>query len=304
TSEERLHLRQLVQNVARTFFDVEQVVALDQLAKHDVLKDEDLAGRIGLHSKDTAKRLGRLVHSGLVMCHSQNEQRDVNTTRSSTRKYYYIDYPIFVNLVKWGIAEMRRVIDDKVRNELADKGYICKLCSTQYTMLEVDRLVDPMTGGFVCPSCGGEVVDNADEPKAANATGTGERMQRFNAKTEPIVSLLKKADEMILPKLDILDWVKQYAEKQHKAALDAAAASGGQSAASSKGYDDLKIAGTTGESSSSKVSVEIVDMNETERLRRKLEKEREGELKRQQNALPAWYTHSTISGEATAFGIK
>jgi hypothetical protein len=32
------------------------------------------------------------------------------------RKYYYIDYPIFVNLVKWGIAEMRKTIDDKVRN--------------------------------------------------------------------------------------------------------------------------------------------------------------------------------------------
>lgn len=27
-------------------------------------------------------------------------------------------------------------------------------------------------------------------------------------------------------------------------------------------------------------------------------------LTRQQNALPAWYTHSTISGEATAFGVK
>lgn len=51
-----------------------------------------------------------------LLSHSQNEQRDVNTNRSSVRKYYYIDYPIFVNLVKWGIAEMRRNIDDKVRN--------------------------------------------------------------------------------------------------------------------------------------------------------------------------------------------
>lgn len=36
TSDERLTLRHLVQHVARTFLDVEQVVALDQLAKHDV----------------------------------------------------------------------------------------------------------------------------------------------------------------------------------------------------------------------------------------------------------------------------
>lgn len=36
TDQQRLTLRHLVQHVARTFFDVEQIVALDQLAKHDV----------------------------------------------------------------------------------------------------------------------------------------------------------------------------------------------------------------------------------------------------------------------------
>jgi hypothetical protein len=33
----------------------------------DRLKDEDLAGRIGANTKDTAKRLGKLVNSRLVM---------------------------------------------------------------------------------------------------------------------------------------------------------------------------------------------------------------------------------------------
>ena len=39
TDQQRLTLRHLVQHVARTFFDVEQIVALDQLAKHDVYVD-------------------------------------------------------------------------------------------------------------------------------------------------------------------------------------------------------------------------------------------------------------------------
>src|SRR3984885_5084364 len=97
---------------------------------------------------------------------------------------------------------------------------------------------------------------------------------------------------------------------------------------SSKGYEGLKIAGLngTGAPTASKVSVEIIDMDEREQMRRRKEKEEEGAMKRsmiscadplchwsslpsvslcrQQNAMPAWYTHSTISGEATAFGIK
>jgi hypothetical protein len=36
SDDQRSTLRRLVQLVARAFFDVEQVVALDQLSKHDV----------------------------------------------------------------------------------------------------------------------------------------------------------------------------------------------------------------------------------------------------------------------------
>ncbi|KAF8331292.1 uncharacterized protein EI90DRAFT_1003806 [Cantharellus anzutake] len=64
--EEKRTLRLLVQHVARKFYDVDQVVVLDQLAKHDVLKDEDLAGRIGTNAKDTAKRLAKLMSARLV----------------------------------------------------------------------------------------------------------------------------------------------------------------------------------------------------------------------------------------------
>lgn len=51
-----------------------------------------------------------------VLSHQQNEQRDVGTSRSSIRKYYYIDYPIFVNYIKWGIAELRAQVDSHSRD--------------------------------------------------------------------------------------------------------------------------------------------------------------------------------------------
>jgi hypothetical protein len=136
-----------------------------------------------------------------------------------------------------------------------------------------------------------------------------------------------------IPRLDVLDWVRKYAETQHAQAMANAAASQVNTSLSvnadgspSKGYDGLKIAGLngTGAPTASKVSVEIIDMDEREQMRRRKEKEEEDAMKRlvptrhrraglnmqsarhcrQQNALPSWYTHSTISGEATAFGIQ
>lgn len=50
----------------------------------------------------------------------------------------------------------------------------------------------------------------------------------------------------------------------------------------SKGYDGLKIAGLngTGAPTASKVSVEIIDMDEREQMKRRKEKEEEGAMKR------------------------
>lgn len=47
TDQQRLTLRHLVQHVARTFFDVEQIVVLDQLAKHDVCVAAHCCGPLG-----------------------------------------------------------------------------------------------------------------------------------------------------------------------------------------------------------------------------------------------------------------
>ncbi len=96
--------------------------------------------------------------------------------------------------------------------------------------------------------------------------------------------------------------------------------------ASGKPGDGLAIAGAhgTGAPHTQKVSVEIIDEKDSEERRKALEaaamatrfvidfplmmaSERDPDtsvIVRQQNALPAWHTHSTVSGEATALGLK
>lgn len=92
-----------------------------------------------------------------------------------------------------------------------------------------------------------------------------------------------------IPRLDVLDWVRKYAETQHAQAMANAAASQVNTSLSvnadgspSKGYDGLKIAGLngTGAPTASKVSVEIIDMDEREQMRRRKEKEEEDAMKR------------------------
>lgn len=83
-------------------------------------------------------------------------------------------------------------------------------------MFDADRLFDPYRNGFFCENCSAEVADNSQEedegdgmPMSQNQqrncltfylVGKGQKMQRYNARTERIVSLLKKTDEIVLPK--------------------------------------------------------------------------------------------------------
>ena len=100
------------------------------------LKDDDLAGRIGLQAKELNKLMAVLLNDRLVqvyvLCvagpgccaaewlalsfrHRQNELKD-GAQRSIGKQYYFIDYRHFCNVVKWRVAEMRRLIDSTLRN--------------------------------------------------------------------------------------------------------------------------------------------------------------------------------------------
>ena len=95
------------------------------------LKDDDLAGRMGLQLKELNKVMVVLENDRLIrVCvsvsfktwcfadrssHRQNELKE-GAQRSVGRQYYYIDYQQFCNVVKWRVAEMRRRIDSTLRN--------------------------------------------------------------------------------------------------------------------------------------------------------------------------------------------
>ncbi|KAH7913129.1 TFIIE alpha subunit-domain-containing protein [Hygrophoropsis aurantiaca] len=284
TKEEQETLRLLVQHVSRGFYEPKFTIIMDQLARHPVLKDDDLAGRMGLQAKELNKLMAVLGNDRLIQVYRQNELKE-GAQRSVGRQYYYIDYKHFCDVVKWRIAEMRRIIDSGLRNELDNKGYICPQCSKSYTPLEVDKLMDFTQNILVCEDCHAEVIDNEN---AESVKGSKDRMQRFNRQIRFIIEGLRKTESMVLPALDVPLWVKNNVADSDKQKT-------GQS-------DGLKVAGSSGGRQEDGVGI-VMSMDKDEATRRQ-ERDAEAAAKRQQNALPAWHLKSTISGDLTTLGIQ
>ncbi|EIW54836.1 uncharacterized protein TRAVEDRAFT_30851 [Trametes versicolor FP-101664 SS1] len=286
SKDEQETLRLLVQHVSRAFYEPRFTVVMDQLVRHPVLKDDDLAGRMGLQLKELNKIMATLEVHKLVRIYRQNELKE-GAQRSVGRQYFYIDYQNFCNVVKWRMAEMRRVIDQGLRNELDSKGYICPQCHKSFLPLEVDRLFTPATMTFNCDICSAELIDNEN---AENVVGSQDRMQRFNRQMRFILEGLRKTEDMVLPAFDVALWIKNHLAEQERA--KAASRDGG-----------LKIAGASGEGRQGDTIGVVLSVDKDEETAR-LERDREAAAKRQQNALPLWHLQSTISGDLTALGIK
>ncbi|KAJ3568703.1 hypothetical protein NP233_g5539 [Leucocoprinus birnbaumii] len=263
---------------------------MDQLARHPVLKDDDLAGRMGLQPKELNKVIAVLNNDCLVKVYRQNELKE-GAQRSVGKQYYYIDYQHFCNVVKWRIAKMRHIIDSSLRNELDNKGYVCTLCKQSYSPLDVDKLMDFMRGMMVCEICHAEVVDNEN---AESVQGSKDRMQRFNHQMRFIREGLQKSEAMVLPAFDVAAFVKtHFTDSESKKLPNGTSTSSG-----------LKIAGANGSSTNQDEGIGIMMAMDKDESTQRQERAAEAELKRQQNALPAWHLKSTITGDLTALGIE
>ncbi|XP_040913884.1 general transcription factor IIE subunit 1 [Toxotes jaculatrix] len=271
-------LKRLAKQVVRGFYGVEHALALDVLIRNPCVREEDMLELLKFDRKQLRSVLNTLKADKFVKCRMRVETApDGKTTRHN---YYFINYRVLVNVVKYKLDHMRRRIETDERDSTNRASFRCPCCFSTFTDLEANQLFDPMTDTFRCTFCQTEVEE--DESVCPDARTL---VARFNEQIEPIYALLRETEDVNLSH-DLLE--PEPAEiPALKQSRERAAASGGNSAStqhreawSNKGssYADLYTQNV------------VISMEEQEDQQKQAN---EGKAPKER---PVWLTQSTVQG--------
>ena len=181
----------LVRYVLRSFYDFELYLVMDMLVHYPCIKEEQLVEILKLDGKKVREYLAQLKAEKFV-----NEKLVVETTgdnKQTKYNYYYINYKMMVNVVKYKLDNMRKQIELEEKQLTCRASYKCLHCGRQYTDLDV---VDLFMTNMRCITCEeGRVDEDASSlPKAQSRN----LVANFNTQTRPISDLLQLVEHINL----------------------------------------------------------------------------------------------------------
>ncbi|NWQ74385.1 T2EA factor, partial [Columbina picui] len=199
TTEVPAALKRLAKYVVRGFYGVEYSLALDILIRYPCVKEDDLLQLLKYERKQLRTILNTLKADKFVKLRMRVETGP--NGRSSRHNYYYINYKVLVDVVKYKLDHVRRKIEADERDSTTRSSFKCPSCSSSYTDLEVNQLFDVFTETFRCTYCNTEVEEDASAlPKRDART----LLAKFNEQMEPIFLLLRETEDIVLP-YDLLE---------------------------------------------------------------------------------------------------
>ncbi|NXN27312.1 T2EA factor, partial [Nycticryphes semicollaris] len=192
-------LKRLAKYIVRGFYGVECSLALDVLIRYPCVKEDDLLQLLKYERKQLRSVLNTLKADKLVKLRMRVETGP--SGKSTRHNYYYINYKVLVDVVKYKLDHVRRKIEADERDSTTRSSFKCPSCSSTYTDLEVNQLFDVFTETFRCTYCSTEVEEDASAlPKRDART----LLAKFNEQIEPIFVLLREAEDVVLP-YDLLE---------------------------------------------------------------------------------------------------
>ncbi|NXM44434.1 T2EA factor, partial [Gymnorhina tibicen] len=198
-SEVPAALKRLAKYIVHGFYGVEYSLALDVLIRYSCVKEDDLLQLLKYERKQLRTVLNTLKADKLVKLRTRVE---TGPNRKSTRhNYYYINYKVLVDVVKYKLDHVRRKIEADERDSTTRSSFKCPSCSSTYTDLEVNQLFDAFTETFRCTYCNTEVEEDGSAlPKRDART----LLAKFNEQMEPVFVLLRETEDIVLP-YDLLE---------------------------------------------------------------------------------------------------
>lgn len=137
-------LKRLAKQVVRGFYGIEHALALDVLIRNACVREEDMLELLKFDRKQLRSVLNTLKADKFVKCRMRVETApDGKTTRHN---YYFINYRLLVNVVKYKLDHMRRRIETDERDSTNRASFHCPNCRSTFTDLEANQLFDSMTG--------------------------------------------------------------------------------------------------------------------------------------------------------------
>ncbi|NXI82554.1 T2EA factor, partial [Rhipidura dahli] len=198
-SEVPAALKSLAKYIVRGFYGVECSLALDVLICYPCVKEEDLLQLLKYERKQLHSVLNTLRADKLLKLRVRVETGP--NGRSTRHNYYYINYKVLVDVVKYKLDHVRRKIEADERDSTTRSSFKCPSCSSTYTDLEVNQLFDAFTETFRCTYCNTEVEEDGS---AFLKRDTRTLLAKFNEQIEPLIVLLRETEDIVLP-YDLLE---------------------------------------------------------------------------------------------------
>jgi transcription initiation factor IIE alpha subunit len=142
-----LLVERLVAAVARAFYTDDFVVVLDTLIREKYIREEELGPRLKLREREVMSVINQLCDSEMMISYE-----DVLDECGRTSKFYYIDYQLFVNVVRYRVALMEKSLKNNEKHERTEAYYQCPRCKVEYNIADVCRLLSS-DDQFICPAC-------------------------------------------------------------------------------------------------------------------------------------------------------
>ena len=190
-------LKRLCKKVVRGFYESEHVAIINLLtnSQYPCLQEDDLIRLLGFDKKQLRQSLVRLKNEKLIK-QRVHKEKNPETGALISFNYYFINYKVFVNVVKYKLDHVRKKIESEEKQAKNRPSFVCTQCSKKYSDLEVDRLFDLETGQLKCTMCEGLVEEDSAMIKQSNTSRTN--LARFNEQMEPIFRLLSQCEDMNL----------------------------------------------------------------------------------------------------------
>jgi transcription initiation factor IIE alpha subunit len=189
------NLKTLIRMIMKAFYGFELYLCMEMLMYHRCIKEEDLADLLRIDLK--------LVHQHLVNLKREkfiNERSIMETVdgRQSKHSYFYVNYKMMVNVIKYKIDKIRIQIESEEKQCTSRANFKCTNCRKTYSDLDTKDIFLTMT----CLYCNAEVEEDVS---CLPNRSTVNLQAIFNTQMNVVFQLLSKvenirlADDILVP---------------------------------------------------------------------------------------------------------